>query len=486
MDNVSDLEVLLKSRHALLVAPVDDEQRFLRIVRSAARAADQDVWLWSVTRGLARDGLEAMYGTTSITAALEFVSARSEPAVYVFADAHPQLGDPVVVRALKETAAGIDRGTIILTGPDIATPAELDAAAHTWRLQPPDRAELRDVVARTLRDLDQRGFSIAIGPQDFEAVVDGLAGVPMRQAEQLLQQTALDDQTVDASDVPRMLTAKAELLATDGIVELVEADVGTLDAVGGLDHLKEWLAIRRTAMTSPNGRHLDPPRGILLTGVPGAGKSFVAKTLARTWGRPLVLLDPGKLYSKYLGESEERLRRALETVDAMAPVVMWIDEIEKGFAPSGEGDGGASARVLGTFLRWMQDRDGQVFVVATANDVSRLPPELARRGRFDEVFFVDVPGAEARMAILRLHLSRRGQEPEAFDLARLAELSEGFTGAEIETAIVSGLYRSVAIDRTLDQPLLEDELETTVPLSRARAEDIARLRLWANDRAVMA
>jgi len=283
-----------------------------------------------------------------------------------------------------------------------------------------------------------------------------------------------------------MLTAKAELLATDGIVELVEADVGTLDAVGGLDHLKEWLAIRRTAMASPNGRHLDPPRGILLTGVPGAGKSFVAKTLARTWGRPLVLLDPGKLYSKYLGESEERLRRALETVDAMAPVVMWIDEIEKGFAPSGEGDGGASARVLGTFLRWMQDRDGQVFVVATANDVSRLPPELARRGRFDEVFFVDVPGAEARMAILRLHLSRRGQEPEAFDLARLAELSEGFTGAEIETAIVSGLYRSVAIDRTLDQPLLEDELETTVPLSRARAEDIARLRLWANDRAVMA
>jgi SpoVK/Ycf46/Vps4 family AAA+-type ATPase len=231
---------------------------------------------------------------------------------------------------------------------------------------------------------------------------------------------------------------------------------------------------------------LDPPRGVLLTGVPGCGKSLVAKTLANTWGVPLVLLDPSRLYSKYIGESEQRLNTALSTVEAMAPAVLWIDEIEKGLASSGDSDGGVSRRLLGTFLRWMQERSGDVFMVATANNVSALPPELLRRGRFDEVFFVDLPGTDERADILSVHLAKREWDPQDFDLALLVGASEGFSGAELETVVVGALYRALAADNTLTTADLMKELEETVPLSRSRREEISALRAWADGRAVFA
>ena len=231
---------------------------------------------------------------------------------------------------------------------------------------------------------------------------------------------------------------------------------------------------------------LDPPRGVLLTGVPGCGKSLVAKTLAHTWGLPLVLLDPSRLYSKYIGESEQRLSAALSTVEAMAPAVLWIDEIEKGLASSGDADGGVSKRLLGTFLRWMQERSGDVFMVATANDVSALPPELLRRGRFDEIFFVDLPGTDERAEILTIHISKRGQNPGHFDLPGLVAGSEGFSGAELETVVVGALYRAFADEDNLTTDSLMKELAATVPLSVSRREDIAALRAWADGRAVFA
>jgi SpoVK/Ycf46/Vps4 family AAA+-type ATPase len=231
---------------------------------------------------------------------------------------------------------------------------------------------------------------------------------------------------------------------------------------------------------------LDPPRGVLLTGVPGCGKSLVAKTLANTWALPLVLLDPSRLYSKYIGESEQRLNAALSTVEAMAPAVLWIDEIEKGLASSGDADGGVSRRLLGTFLRWMQERGGDVFMVATANDVSALPPELLRRGRFDEIFFVDLPGTDERAEILSVHLTKRERDPQDFDLTRLVAASEGFSGAELETVVVGALYRALAADNALTTADLMKELEATVPLSISRHEEIDALRAWADGRAVFA
>jgi SpoVK/Ycf46/Vps4 family AAA+-type ATPase len=290
---------------------------------------------------------------------------------------------------------------------------------------------------------------------------------------------------LDTTDVEFVRRAKAELLEASGALELVGTDVGTLDAVGGMPRLKEWLALRGKALEPEAVRFgLDPPRGVLLTGVPGCGKSLVAKTLARTWGLPLVLLDPGRLFGPYVGESERRLADSLRTVEAMAPAVLWIDEIEKGFPSGGEADGGVARRVLGTFLRWLQDRPPGVFVVATCNDVTALPPELARKGRFDEVFFVDLPTSDQRREIFRLQLSRRGRDPAVFDLDRLADATEGFSGAEIEAAVVGALYRAYAAQSELSADAIVEEASATVPLARARPQEVARLRAWAEAHAV--
>jgi SpoVK/Ycf46/Vps4 family AAA+-type ATPase len=307
-------------------------------------------------------------------------------------------------------------------------------------------------------------------------------------AERLLQRAVLRDGALRADDVPYLRQAKAELLNTDGVLELMERETLSLADVGGLDGLKRWLAVRGQAIGSSRAgaMGIDPPRGMLLTGIPGCGKSLVAKSLAATWRLPLVLLDPSRVFRKYVGESEQRLAGALETVDAIAPVVLWIDEIEKGFATSSGGDGGVSARLLGTFLRWMQDRPDGVFVVATANDVSALPPELLRKGRFDEVFFVDLPGPEARRAILTHHLRARGHDPAGFDLRKVTEITEGFSGAELEALVVGALYRAFGVGAALATEELVAEAEGTVPLSVTRAEDVARLRAWAAGRAVPA
>jgi hypothetical protein len=488
MDNLADLEVLLRSRHPVLLAPNRDEERLLRIVRAAANRLGTSVWTWSVTRGLVRDGKDPVYGTQDIRAALEFVAAVPPRAVFVFADAEPHLADPAAIRLLKEVAAALPVGsTVLLAGSTTTAPNDLGGLAHTWQLRPPDTEELRELTARTLRDLDARGFRMAVRPQDFDAMVRTLGGLSAREAERLIQRIALEDGQIDGADLARLRAAKAELLADDGVLELVESDAGTLDEVGGFDRLKEWLAVRRAAMESGGADlGLAPPRGILLTGVPGCGKSLVAKTLARTWQVPLVLLDPARIYGKYLGESEQRLERAVETADAMAPAVLWIDEIEKGFSGSRDQDGGAARRVLGSFLRWMQERTSDVFLVATANDVTILPPEFIRKGRFDEVFFVDLPNAEQRAAITAIQLQRRNLASASFDLEELAAATAGFSGAEIETVIVSSLYRTVADGAALRQSALLDEMATVVPLSAARAEEVARLRAWAATRAVPA
>jgi SpoVK/Ycf46/Vps4 family AAA+-type ATPase len=290
----------------------------------------------------------------------------------------------------------------------------------------------------------------------------------------------LEDGTL--ASIPDLRAAKAELLNTDGVLEIIDSDAGTLDEVGGLEGLKSWLRLRKIALDTPE---LDPPKGILLTGVPGCGKSLIAKTLARSWGLPLVLLDPSRLYDKYLGESERRLDASLHTIEAMAPAVLWIDEIEKGFS-TGTADGGVARRLLGTYLRWMQDHSGEIFTVATANDIASLPPELLRKGRFDQIFFVDLPDAASRREIFRVHLAKRGVNPETLDITHLVDETQGFSGAEIETAIVGARYRAAADGGALTLSQLDAELACNVPLSVTRSEDIAGLRAWARDRAMVA
>ncbi|HVL91243.1 MAG TPA: AAA family ATPase [Actinomycetota bacterium] len=488
MDNSDDLRLLLASRYPLIIATEREETRLLAVVRRAATALRTPVYIWSCTRGLGLDGGAPMYDTIDPTKALAAIEQISGPAVFVLVDAHHPLADPLVVRRVKELSQHPEPGrTIVATTPQPFMPPEIEGIALAWALKPPSRAELHQLAVRTIQDLTARGIPVALDAAGAEALIDALRGLSLGEAERLIQKAAFHDGKIDDGDVTFLRGEKAALLESSGSLELIEADHGSLADVGGLDALKAWLAMRGRAF-EPAAKQfgLTPPRGVLITGVPGCGKSMIAKTLARSWGMPLVLLDASRLYGPYVGETEQRTREALARVESMAPVVLWVDEIEKGF-PTGDGnDGGVSKRMLGTFLRWMQDRDDGVFIVATANQVTQLPPELLRKGRFDEIFFVDLPEPAERADIVRLHLTRRGRDPQHFDVDRLAALCEGFSGAEIEAAIVAALYRAYAAGRDLHTGDVAAEVEATSPLSVTRAEEVAAIRAWSQGRAVPA
>jgi hypothetical protein len=489
VDASGDLRLLLVSRHPLILARVDDEARFMRYLREAA-GGDFPLWTWSSTRGLSRDGLGVQTNTQSAAHAMSFIAEIPGPGVFVFHDAEPVLEEHTSVRAIKERALEAKpEQTVVLTGSTISVPDELKGLALLWKLEPPSDAEVQRLVAETIEELRVRQVATVDLPSErIRDLEESLRGLSLLEGHRLILRAALEDGRLDADDLPHVREAKAGLLAEDGILSLVPTEEGGLDRVGGLDHLKEWLAVRGRGFT-PAARDygLDAPRGVLLIGVPGCGKSLVAKTLARSWGMPLVSLDPGAIFGSFVGESEERLRRTLRAIESMSPVVVWVDEIEKGFAASASArDGGVGQRVLGGFLSWLQERQGQVFLVATCNDVESLPPELLRRGRFDETFFVDLPGPVERDAILRLHLERRRRDPSSFDVAGLVTRTEGFSGAELEGVIVGALYRAFAAEKELDDRFLREEADQTAPLSRTRAEDIVRLRAWSEGRAVAA
>jgi hypothetical protein len=377
------------------------------------------------------------------------------------------------VRQLKEIAQRATPGqTLVLVGAQLAIPPELDGLARAWALPAPTTAELTAAVERVEVRLQQRGLRSELTDGDRLRLARALTGLTLVEAERELMALAVADARLTAEDVATALADKAELLNTDGVLEVVTDGPVTLGDLGGLHALKEWLARRRL----DDGR-TDAPRGVLLAGVPGCGKSAVARALAADWSVPLVLLDPGRVYRKFVGESEQRFDAALATTAAMAPVVLWIDEIEKAFA-TGDVDGGVSGRILATFLRWLQDRPPGVFVVATANDVTRLPPELTRKGRFDELFFVDLPTLADRAEILEIALRHRAVTPTPAELHALATASAGFSGAELDAAITAASYRG-----PITVGSVSAELSATVPLARARAPEIAALRSWATDHA---
>lgn len=469
MDAVSELRLLLRSGTSLISIDTAEEQRVLAMLRAASGSTP--IWTWSTASGLCRDGSAAIYGTSDPDQMLSNLLAMTGPWTAVLCDPAPVLADPASLRGLKELGQRGHRGqTLALIGYQLSIPTELDGLAYSWHIGPPSVEELAALIERTSIRLGQRDIVVGLSDLDRTRLARSLTGLTLLEAERQVMQLALRDGKLDAGDIALALAAKAELLNTDGVLEIIDDSALRLHDLGGLIHLKAWLAQRLAAGLD---RAADPPRGVLLAGVPGCGKSAVAHAIATEWSVPLVLLDPGRIYRKYIGESEQRFDAALETVEAMAPAVLWIDEIEKGFTTGGE-DGGVSGRVLATFLRWLQDHAPGVFVVATANDVTRLPPELTRKGRFDELFFVDLPDGAARTEILSSQLARRAVALTQTDLVSLSATTDGFSGAELDAAIAAASYSGA-----ITMASLTTELATTVPLSRSRAAEVAALRAWA-------
>ena len=375
-----------------------------------------------------------------------------------------------------------------MTGADTTLPAELEPLFDVVELQPPSQHAYHQFVSSVLRDLRQRmKVEVELTSEDVAVLLSHLRGLTFFEIKKIITQAVIEDGRLDRDDIEAVLDAKKKVIQRSGVLDYYPAEE-TLQDVAGLEALKSWLRKRKAAFVDPDRAKkfgLSPPRGLLLLGVQGCGKSLCAKAVASEWGQPLIRLDPSNLYNKFYGESERNLRRAIRTAENMAPVVLWIDEIEKAFA-SGGNDSGTSQRIFGTFLTWLNDKKESVFVIATANDISKLPPELLRKGRFDEIFFVDLPDARTRRAIFEVHLSRRGRAADRFDLPALAEATEGFSGAEIEQVVVSALYTAFSDGGDLDTDALLREAGATRPLSVTMAEKIDALRDWARDRAVPA
>ncbi len=489
---IHDLKSLIASFHPLIAIETVEEARARDLLEEACYELDKHLFEWSVTRGLHRgeDGSTLLQTTTSPVKALQHIEDLEVDAVFLFKDFAPHLENPATARQFRETVERLQRGmgsSLVLTGDSIALAPELEHIAIFYQLKLPGTEELSTLLSSTTKTMNSlHGVEISLDDPGKARVVNALSGMTLNQARQSLNRVMLRDGRLCADDVTGILERKATMIRDGGMLEFYPYD-GNPFELGGFENLKDWL--RRAAIGfTPEAAafNLAPPRGILIVGVQGCGKSLAAKAIARDWQVPLLKLDAGALYNKYIGESERNFRRATELAESVAPCVLWIDEMEKAFASGGDGDndGGTSRRMLGSFLTWLQEKKASVFVVGTANDLDCLPPELMRKGRFDEIFFVDLPDTHERAAIFDIHLKLRNQNPGAFDLAALVEASEGFSGAEIEQAVIASLYRALYLKRPLDTELIRHELSETVPLSVSRREQISRLRADASRRFV--
>ncbi|GAB5444953.1 MAG: AAA family ATPase [Fuerstiella sp.] len=493
-----DLMSLIVARHRILHVRSTDEEVEMEALLEVGRRMDRTVQDWTLTTGMrvfSPDVREpaGVSGTTKIENALQYILRQKRAAIHCLRGIAPYTTQPLIRRLLKDfvATADPDRECLVLIEEEALHP-RIQRLVVPWNPGLPDQHELHELVKQTYRrvkkSMPAQRIVADISRHDLDQLVLNLRGLTRTEAAQVVESVILDDRRLNASDLQRVIDAKRRVLEGAGSLESMTIDF-EIDEVGGLRGLKKWLSDRRGGF-SDNAREfgIEPPRGVLMLGVPGCGKSLCAKAVAADWGMPLLRLDPGVLYNKFVGESENQLRQAIQQAEAMAPVVLWIDEIEKAFASasSTSADGGLSQRMFGTLLSWMQDHREPIFIVATANDISALPPELMRKGRFDEVFFIDLPSVDARRRIFQIHLQRRKRDASKFRVDELADASKDLTGSEIEQAIVSGLFRAFSDARELSTEDILKAIAETRPLSSLMAEKIESLRTWAANRCVPA
>lgn len=511
----SQLTNFLKARFPLLYIPSWEEERVVFTIKNIANDEAQiktirKVFSWTNTTGLSTEGITGREETKAPLKALEFIEAFDEPAVFILKDFHIYFGgssngnrppDNQVIRKIRDLLPILKQSpkpkSVIIVSPSLVLPNDLQKDITVVDFPLPSFEEIKHLLDEMIAANKQSGrITIDLNEQEAEKLVKAAMGLTLQEAENAFARSMVNDGRLDINDLEVILDEKAQIIKKTGILEYIKS-VEKIEDVGGLGNLKRWLKKRSNAWLDDAKKYCLPaPKGVLITGVPGCGKSLTAKAISAMWQLPLLRLDVGRIFSGIVGSSEENLRNAIKTAEAIAPCVLWVDELEKGFGGmgSGGGDGGTSTRVFASFLTWMQEKEKPVFVIATANNIHALPSELMRKGRFDEIFFVDLPTIRERTHIFNVHIKKRVKNQfvkgeVSFDtelLEKLAAITEGFVGAEIEQAVIAALFEAYSENRGLRIDDFEKSIKNTVPLSVTQQEQIRSIRDWANVRAVAA
>lgn len=491
----AEIETLIRARYSLLgVFSAEEERAMLNLMR-VAENVKKSLYEWTISRGLMRYRLnsnpkaDGRKGTKDPLTVLRELPDIQEPAIIVLKDFQPYLKESAVRRSLRDLSQWLRHtsATLILLSRDLEIPKDLQKEITLVDFPPPGRAELADLLLRMEAEIagDSR-FLVSQSPDDRAALLDAALGLTLVEAENVFAKALVTTGRLTSAEVPYIFAEKRQIIRKSGLLEYIDT-AESIQSIGGLDRLKQWLVERRLAFTERAREFgLPTPKGVLFTGVQGCGKSLCAKAVATLYAMPLLRLDMGSVFGSYVGESESQIRHALALAQSVSPCVLWIDEIDKGLAglkSAGSGDSGTTQRVFGTLVTWMQENRAPVFTVATANNIEFLPPEVLRKGRFDEIFFVDLPDTRARQSIFAIQLLRLRRDPRAFELDTLGEITEGFSGAEIEACVVAGLFRALNEGREIETGDLVAAATETVPLSRTMREEIDRIRKWADGRA---
>ena len=494
MDDIKRFEQLINGGYCCVSIVTHEERYTLEIIRQAALNLKRDMWIWSVAGGV-REGFLTdspfLADTESPAIGLRHLADAKQSSICVTLDLADHLRSGQVLRALRDIIDCFEKNgsSLVMIDSNDKLPEVVKSYARPFEISFPDQQELQDIVRKTLQRFHRKNpIEIGITKKGLDTIVRNLRGLTRRQAERIIVDTVADDRRFDDNDINLVISSKRRMIQRGGLLEYIKTPLD-LSEIGGMNKLKKWLNQRKNVFGSEAIQFgLEAPRGVLMLGVQGSGKSLCAKAIATAWHQPLLRMDPSTLYASFIGESERNLREALRQTEMMSPVVLWIDEIEKAFASaaSRSADGGLSQRMFGTLLTWLQEREAPVFVVATANDIEALPPELLRKGRFDEIFFVDLPNQDVRKEIFAIHIKKRKREPKKFELVALAEASEGYSGSEIEQAVVSALHEAYADKTGLNTERILSALRASPPLSVTLAERVQCLRAWAEGRCVPA
>lgn len=493
-----ELSLLIKSKYPVVFFESIDEIYTVSQLKAIAEQLNLVFYQWSLTDGLRRGDTEGSYYQTKQPAqmlrmALDLIKPRddgeAQPGLFVLKDFDKYLDDVMTLRLFKDTINRIKntKNTFIILSPEYKLPKDIEAnSAHLIGGYPVED-EIETIIKETIKELERtkQEIKLFLTQEEFKKIANALKGLSVQQIRNVINQCAQDDNILNINDLNVIESYKKKVFDQEGLLEFYLTE--DKSNIAGFNNIKIWLSERKDSFLPETGSSLPTPKGLLLMGVQGCGKSLAVKVIARELNLPLYRLDLGRLYSKYIGETEQNLRKALMIVEKLCPLCLWIDEIEKGFATSGgDIDGGVSQRILGTFLTWMQERKESCFIAATANDIYRLPPEFLRKGRFDEIFFVDLPDTQSREQLFKIHLRKRGLKPEDFDLKKLVEASADFSGAEIEQALISALYKATSKKETISTKLIIEQIKSTKPLSVLKCEEITALRDWAKERTILA